>query len=107
MGFHKTVLTLALIVFLIMIIFMAVVIKNSYRSGTYPPEVSKCPDYWDVTNTGCKATNKNKGNKAQGYETTVNDFDFDDTSNAGRIKKCSWARDTQVAWDGITNRDLC
>ena len=27
MGFHKTVLTLALIVFLIMIIFMAIVIK--------------------------------------------------------------------------------
>ena len=69
MGFHKTVLTLALIVFLIMIIFMAVVIKNSYRSGIYPRgfEVSRL---LEVTDTSCKATNKNKGSKALGYETT-------------------------------------
>lgn len=108
MGFHRTVLTLALIVFLIMITFMAIVVRNSYRSGIYPPEISKCPDYWEVQENGCKATNKNKGKKATGYITTDDDdFKFSDDTLTGRIDKCNWSRTNEVSWDGISNRNIC
>tara|TARA_B100000900_G_C20558884_1_gene708001 strand:+ start:1089 stop:1406 length:318 start_codon:yes stop_codon:yes gene_type:complete len=105
MGFKRSVLITALIVFIVMLLIMAVVIKNSYENVVYPPEISLCPDYWEVNDDGktCKATNNNRGTFAVG---DVSD-DFSDMSNSARIDKCIWASDNGVNWDGVTNRNLC
>ena len=105
MGFKRSVLIIALIVFIVMLLIMAVVIKNSYENVVYPPEISLCPDYWEVNDDGktCKATNNNRGTYAVG---DVSD-DFSDMSNSARIDKCIWASDNGVNWDGVTNRNLC
>ena len=105
MGFKRSVLITALIVFIVMLLIMAVVIKNSYENVIYPPEISLCPDYWEVNDDGktCKATNNNRGTFAVG---DVSD-DFSDMSNSARIDKCIWASDNGVNWDGVTNRNLC
>lgn len=105
MGFKRSVLITALIVFIVMLLIMAVVIKNSYENVVYPPEISLCPDYWEVNDDGktCKATNNNRGTYAVG---DVSD-DFSDMSNSARIDKCIWASDNGVNWDGVTNRNLC
>lgn len=105
MGFKRSVLITALIVFIVMLLIMAVVIKNSYENVVYPPEISLCPDYWEVNDDGktCKATDNNRGTYAVG---DVSD-DFSDMSNSARIDKCIWASDNGVNWDGVTNRNLC
>ena len=105
MGFKRSVLITALIVFIVMLLIMAVVIKNSYENVVYPPEISLCPDYWEVNDDGktCKATDNNRGTFAVG---DVSD-DFSDMSNSARIDKCIWASDNGVNWDGVTNRNLC
>ena len=54
MGFKRTVLIIAAITFLIMMLMMALVIKNSYKSKMYPAVVSKCPDYWILKDDECK-----------------------------------------------------
>ena len=41
MGFKRSVLITALIVFIVMLLIMAVVIKNSYENVVYPPEIFK------------------------------------------------------------------
>ena len=68
MGFKRSVLITALIVFIVMLLIMAVVIKNSYENVVYPPEISLCPDYWEVNDDGktCKATDNNRGTYAVG-----------------------------------------
>lgn len=105
MGFKKSVLTTALVIFLIVMIILAIFIKNSYKNAVFPPEISQCPDFWDVATDGkrCVATKQNKGIFKEG-ETSK---DFSDMSNGARIDKCNWAKDNKVMWDGITNRNLC
>ena len=105
MGFKRSVLITALIVFIVMLLIMAVVIKNSYENVVYPPEISLCPDYWEVNDDGktCKATNNNRGT----YDVGDVSDDFSDMSNSARIDKCIWASDNGVNWDGVTNRNLC
>ena len=45
-NFQKTVLTVAIVIFIILMIFIAVALyQNKYKLG-YPPVISECPDYW-------------------------------------------------------------
>ena len=105
MEFQKNVLKIASIIFIIVMIILALVIKSSYKNAIFPPEISLCPDFWDVSQDGkrCIATKQNNGLFREG-ETSD---DFSDMSNSARIDKCNWAKDNQVMWDGITNRNLC
>ena len=102
--FKKTVLMIALTIFLGMLLIMALIIKNSYKNQIFPPEVARCPDYWEPTESKkCKATANNKGTYSMG---ALSKELFDDTPT-GRIENCNWARDNKVNWDGITNQNLC
>jgi hypothetical protein len=103
--FKKTVLMVALTIFLGMLLIMALIIKNSYKNQIFPPEVAQCPDYWEPIQGSkkCKATANNKGTYSQGAESK----ELADDIPTGRIENCNWARDNKVNWDGITNRNLC
>ena len=105
MGFKKSVLTVALVIFLIVMIIVAIFIKNSYENAVFPPEISQCPDFWEVASDGkkCIATKQNNGIFKVGESSP----DFSDMSDGSRIDKCNWAKENQVKWDGITNRNLC
>jgi len=103
--FKKTVLMIALTIFLGMLLIMALIIKNSYKNQIFPPEVAQCPDYWEPIQGSkkCKATANNKGTYSQGAESK----ELADDVPTGRIENCNWARDNKVNWDGITNQNLC
>lgn len=103
--FKKTVLMVALTIFLGMLLIMALIIKNSYKNQTFPPEVAQCPDYWEPIQGSkkCKATANNKGTYSQGAESK----ELADDVPTGRIENCNWARDNKINWDGITNQNLC
>jgi len=103
--FKKTVLMIALSIFLGILLIMALIIKNSYKNQIFPPEVAQCPDYWDpIENSrACMASANNKGSFAQGSASIELEMD----TPAGRITNCNWARDNKVNWDGITNKNLC
>jgi hypothetical protein len=103
--FKKTVLMIALTIFLGMLLIMALIIKNSYKNQIFPPEVAQCPDYWEPIQGSkkCKATANNKGTYSQGAESK----ELADDIPTGRIENCNWARDNKVNWDGITNQNLC
>lgn len=103
--FKKTVLMIALTIFLGMLLIMALIIKNSYKNKIFPPEVAQCPDYWEPSTDAkkCKATANNKGRYSQGEESG----ELADDTPMGRIENCNWAKDNNVNWDGITNNNLC
>ena len=103
--FKKTVLMIALTIFLGMLLIMALIIKNSYKNQIFPPEVAQCPDYWEPVENSkkCKATANNKGRYSQDAESG----ELADDTPTGRIENCNWAKEEKVNWDGITNNNLC
>ena len=104
MQFKKTVLIIATITFLVMLLMMALVIKNSYENKKYPAVVSKCPDFWGHSDTGCTPPTDNTNNP-NSITNTISPL-LNDT-NMERIKACERATENNVVWDGITGRNLC
>ena len=91
MSFQKSVLIIALIVFSIMLFFIALAMKGLKKSQKFPPEISECPDYWIRDNNKCVPLKYNKSEsslqKCQEY--------------TGSQDKLDWKRDCNVEWDGI------
>ena len=104
--FQKTVLIIATVVFLVMMIFIAIMLKKSLDNTKFPPEISSCPDYFDAV----KKNNKISCQNIHGLGTlSEGEVDFTDAKykgNKGNYEKCLWAKSKNLTWDGITNQ-LC
>lgn len=118
--FNKTVLIVATIILIISLILLGISLLKSILNHKYPPIISDCPDYWDVSfNNGLNCINKNNINVGTlGSDTTIpNNKDNSDVKyfppgyfkmpeiegETNICKKYKWALDNDVVWDGITN----
>ena len=102
MSFNRTVLTVATVVFVIMLTITALMIKKSYGKKLYPPEIPKCPGQWEALEEGAcgwkdKNPNKVDSSLSSGYEYTPPSGD----SYKIRAEKCKWAKENNVKWEGI------
>jgi hypothetical protein len=105
MGFKRTVLIIAAITFLVMMLMMALVIKNSYKLKMFPAVVSKCPDYWVLKDGECKPDSEIENNTNTGSINSIQPLEAN--TAMARIKACRVATDSNIKWDGITGRNLC
>jgi|TARA_Y100000389_G_C17463300_1_gene523419 hypothetical protein len=104
MDFQKTVLVVATVLFSLLMFVIVVMLQKNKNMATYPPEIAKCPDYWDMEpNNDCvdiKSLNTSCPNRIN--------FDTPEyLGNKGKIAKCKWAKGCGASWDGITNVELC
>jgi hypothetical protein len=102
MSFNRTVLTVATVVFIVMLTVTALMIKQSYGKKMYPPEIPKCPGQWEPQDNGsCKwkdeNPNKSDSSFSSGaiYEPPILD------NLLTRKEKCKWAKENNVNWEGI------
>lgn len=105
MPFQKTVLKVAIVAFIITLIFFGITIRNSKYNTEYPPLVGSCPDYWKDINGYC-INDKNLGN-----DSCSKKMDFTQgvwVGSNGLCLKQKWAKACGLTWDGITNHsDAC
>ena len=94
MSFQKTVLIIALIIFSIMLFFIALAMKGLKKSQQYPAEISECPDYWvkNEDNACVPVGNHNKGNNAANCGSYI-----------GTEEKKQFASECGIEWDGVNN----
>jgi len=120
MNFQKIVLTIAIIMFIVLLVFVSSVMYSNKTDVAFPPIISECPDYWldrEITsdsietssgsNTVQKCYNiKNLGNPS--CDKTM-DFTTDFWQGSqGNCRKYKWAKGCDLTWDGITNNsDIC
>ena len=100
MTFQKVVLIIALILLILSLVIIGVLIKSAQTSAKFPPETSKCPDFFKVDLVDGKRTCTNPlglGTCAGGLTPIVGQ-DLD-----SRIQNCRLARGCGVTWDGITS----
>ena len=120
MNFQKIVLSIAIIIFIILMLFIgATLYQNKYGVG-FPPTVSQCPDYWiDKSNTidssnldstsssdDVLANTKCYNTKNLGKSSCNKEMNFSGDfwqGSAGDCRKYKWAKGCELTWDGITN----
>ena len=102
--FQTMVLTIATSTFILMMIIVAIMIKQAKAGQLWPPYVPQCPDYFEIKEDGKCDNVKGLGNNCANPA----DFSSDRFKGVkGRIARCKWAKDCGLAWDGITNVSLC
>jgi len=110
--FNKIVLLVATIVLIIMLILLYFFLSKSLFEDSYPPIISDCPDYWDISlNSNQEKVcidnlkiNSGLGTSYCNKEKDVSFFKLIGTDKDDIIcQKYKWAKDCQITWDGITN----
>ena len=119
-NFQSIILKVAIVIFIICMIFIGTVLYQNKYTALYPPIASTCPDYWlnkplddtDNTSPGSKLDPtgkqlcynvKNLGNTS--CEKTM-DFTTDYWQGSqGDCRKVQWAKKCDLTWDGVTNND--
>tara|TARA_Y100000816_G_C26082724_1_gene570908 strand:+ start:374 stop:706 length:333 start_codon:yes stop_codon:yes gene_type:complete len=104
MNFQKQVLSIASIILVAMLIFIAYVFHKGQTNVNFPPVVPKCPDYWTVGAEGKTCVNTiGLGTCESDSVITIDDPQKDWAGSAGLKNKCEWAKRCNLTWDGITN----
>ncbi len=122
LNFQKIVATIAIIIFIILMIFIASVLYNNKYGVAFPPTVSECPDYWldkqKTINSDESMGNENAHTKQSclniknlGKSSCLKNMDFTGDfwqGSTGDCNKYKWAKSCDLTWDGITNNtSLC
>lgn len=108
-DFNKIVLLVATILLISGLIILGIFISSSLQGAVFPPVISDCPDYWDVTNydgkTKCINNQKiNSGLSTGNCRSALNNTSFfTGTPDHIICEKSKWAKSCNIQWDGITN----
>ena len=104
-SFQTIVSYTAIFMFLLLMIVIAILMGQSKKNTKFPPQVGSCPDYWQKDASTGKCLNvQNLGiNCPNGPDFNVPGF----LGPEGNKKKCNFAKDCSIEWDGITNMGFC
>jgi len=117
MSFKRNTMIVFSVFFLIIFLFVWYLV-HYYSSGPkWPPLVSKCPDYWDVSGNSCynrfglglSSFTNSEGTNEVCYDTDKKKSFVDPiyTGIVGDCEKKKWSNNCGVQWDGITNMTPC
>lgn len=118
--FNKVIIMVTSIVLIISLLVYGLLInsaqKNNYK---FPPKISKCPDYWDISNNaddiyciqkGINNNNTNFPNPPNSSVLTINDNDISYNTNIMKYNDkdsiCGiyeWSNSNKISWSGISN----
>jgi hypothetical protein len=100
MGFYKNFLLGNAIILFLLLGVMMVLLSNTANSQSFPPELSKCPDYYSQTpEDSCVMTQSVYTSRTPACTTLY-------PKGMSVLNKKMWASGCGVAWDGITNSSI-
>ena len=103
MSFQNNVLFTAIVIFLILMVLIAVMMKNAKSAQAFPPQIGACPDYWTLDKGKCKNLKGLGTNAPVEVDFTTSKYNGPN----GKVEKCNWAKQYNLEWDGISNMNLC
>ena len=109
--FNKIVLIIATIVLIVMLVLLYIFLSKALFEDSYPPVVSDCPDYWDISlnsNGEQECIDNLKINSGSGASNCRNIlpalFEVGGQHKDGVIcNRYDIAKECNLIWDGITN----
>ena len=110
-SFNKIVLGISSVILIIALVIIGTLIAKSMSEQSFPPVISDCPDYWDVTydndnNLVCKNISTINRGRSEFNNYPVALFNNRGTTIGDTMcEKFKWAKKADVTWDGITNNN--
>jgi len=108
--FNRSILIIATIILIASLVVLGLFISKTMFEEAYPPIVSDCPDYWDVSNNSdsINCINNIDINAGRGTSKCRSIPASEFNSNGNSIDevlctKFNWAKECGIVWDGVTN----
>ena len=105
MSFQRIAIYISLAVLIVLLIIIAINMRNAKKNMKWPPLVGDCPDYWFDTGSGGSQCTVNADNVNRGTFGGAS-FDFSrspyNSADRGDCAKYRWSNSKSVSWDGIT-----
>jgi len=110
-SFQKSIIIIASIVLLVSLIILAYSIHRTIKNISFPPTITDCPDYWDVTldsDNNIQCVNNSGINEGLGTSKCTNiqtsQFNSNGTDPHNVLcQKYNWTKDCKIVWDGVSN----
>lgn len=109
MNFYKTVCIVALVVLVISLAFIGTALASSSEDVEFPPNISKCPDNYQIVydeNGEFKKCMNNSVRKRRCRQSAFKHRLYQIPGigkKSGACFKKKWAKKCRVDWDGLTN----
>jgi hypothetical protein len=97
LNFQILVLIAAIVILIMSLIIIGYMMNRNQRSQPWPPVVGKCPDFWNIDDSGKMCNPPESGINAGKTGTTL-----DLSVHTNKCALYSWATNNNVSWDGIT-----
>ena len=113
MEFKKTVLIIAIVLLIGTLIFLGSMMASKAKDAAWPPKVASCPDFWEEKGGVDKNGNSlvscnNVHDLGKSSCKKIMNFSADMWQGSeGDCRKSNWAKNCDLTWDGITNRQVC
>ena len=111
-DFHKSILIIATLSLIAGLVIIGFLLYKSIYEESYPPIISECPDYWDVsynnTTGSVNCVNTIQINNGSGTSNCMSYPTSEFQTNGDSLeevlcKKYEWAKKCNIVWDGVTN----
>lgn len=103
--FQKTILFAAIIILIISLVFIGLSLSQAKDQQEWPPVIPECPDYWMIDGSAVCVNTKDLGTCPAPSGQKHLKMNFNTPSFTGSDELCAkytWAKNCNVAWDGIT-----
>ena len=114
MNFYKTVCIVALVILVISLAFIGTALASSSTNIEFPPNVSKCPDNYEIVYDEYGKFKTCRNSTLSDVECQDKNFGLPEYSmpgigpTSGACAKNTWAKRCKVDWDGLTNNiEVC
>ena len=111
-SYYKIITIIAIVILIICLILVGIVISKSSKKSIFPPNVSKCPDFYRYEDGVCNSIRTT----GVTYTGSCDIIDFSDSKysnpgmgpTSGMCEKKKKADSCNITWDGITNNtEVC
>jgi len=109
MGFKKTSIIVAIILLILSLVGIGIALTKASQNKDWPPQINKCPDYWDLSGNKCENTLK------IGSDTCA-PIGLDPLEDKSKTNRCAKFNEIntlngstqcggKITWDGVTNNN--
>ena len=115
MSFKKMAVIISIILLILSLVGIGFALSKASQNKEWPPQMGKCPDYWDLIGDKCINT-LNIGSDEEGSSCAPTGMNpLEDNSKTSKCAKyneinqlnATTSCDNKITWDGITNSSEC
>lgn len=122
LSFYTIVIIIAIVILVIALTIVGVTLTNKKNTIPFPDYQNICPDFWKLESDGNTCTppssnlNTPPPNKAAvavkhdgvaSVTNVISSIDVSDDKWTSVCDKSSWAKKSNILWDGVTNNNTC